>query len=531
VPPEKYDTRRLLGMNTKRAAVAHPRTPATVAHLLGGPSAAGLVSKVGRAHIANPAEVLAGLVAALDTAVDQEERDQLSDLIAAIKPLAAIAGRRQLTPEEQEVVEEIARGLLGTAEAEATQQAQEEQAHQAARVAEFEDIARQHETETAAGALQGRTKASAIAGASELEAAATKATEAANLISAEIHVIEATREEEEKAAGRRQQGIAKQATKLAQELDQIEAEQAALTREVLGEADDRNMALAARDRFDAEAKKAAAHAKRIARAIEHISPESQRDIDELSGARDELRDLERAAAEMRAQADAAEHSAQDMTARITERRAAHAQLQREKVAKKGKIAKTHEAAERIELSRREVTERLEQAKAEAVNNEKQARADAAAATLSGEDATGRAVALPEGYAATVRLPKLPRKAPRAHRRARAAAAREEEDARAVEIVRQGLEAVERGRAPREAGEERKVREPESPRRAAPRPPTKNAVSELLKVLRIPGHTRVREHGAEEGLRMLREAEADGTIEPGKYARVMANIAAGRPLNS
>lgn len=123
LPPDAYNTRRLTGRNRREAPIPQPRTAKTRAALMAeGDAAAGDGAELAQKPGGTPeqtfdiGEIVAGLKAAAESAETDEEKDVLAEQLATLRPFVLISKKRQLTEEEQGIVDEVGRALLAQAE-------------------------------------------------------------------------------------------------------------------------------------------------------------------------------------------------------------------------------------------------------------------------------------------------------------------------------------------------------------------------------------------------------------------------------
>ena len=120
LPPDLYNKGRLTGSNKKVAYIGlGPRTRKTASAIM----KSGEVTKDSLQAKAESAkkpidvnELVSGLKAALDVADSEEQRDSINHQLATLRPFVLLAKKRELTDEEQNIVDGIGRALLAQAE-------------------------------------------------------------------------------------------------------------------------------------------------------------------------------------------------------------------------------------------------------------------------------------------------------------------------------------------------------------------------------------------------------------------------------
>jgi hypothetical protein len=497
IPPDRYNVGRLTGRNTKRVPDSYPRTLATVAAVLQGPTPTGLVSNAGGpVRPANVAEVMAGLRAALESASNDDERENIKDLMEQLRPIAAIAARRALAPDEQAVVNKVAQEVLGEAEREVAEQAGEEREHQAARAAEFAGIEEQ--------------KAANVAAENEGEEAGRHAAK----ISEEADTLE--RELVEARKGRRRALAYAAEQKEREERASIEAENALrIAHDIEQE----------QERLADDLRQGAADHKAAKRDVIQLSLDARaltkghRGVPVTARKKEEAARMIRTAAELRERIASNEQAAAEVGARL-----ALLQSEKEELITRGRFlsgeARTAEAqgrdavalAQRIADDAPAAAERLQRLKDEATEATDIAVGAQFAALMQDEPGA----------------PKLPEKAPRTRRRKKAAGAKAEENARAVAVIREALSPLQAtaaealgkvGRPPPE--EERK-----SSAQGLPREITKTGIWGVLNALGMKRIAGVKAPGTSiDDAMVIMEAKA-----PGALAAMVDAVSRGVPVS-
>lgn len=124
LPPDLYNKNRLTGSNKRVTYIGlGPRSTATASALMKSGEIPN--SKEDQAAVArdiNVDELVSGLKSALEVADTEEQRDVISHQLATLRPFVLLTKKRDLTEQEQQIVNNIGQTLLSQAEEEVAAQ-------------------------------------------------------------------------------------------------------------------------------------------------------------------------------------------------------------------------------------------------------------------------------------------------------------------------------------------------------------------------------------------------------------------------